>query len=79
MEKEAARLKPEIRDSEKGKITAEKRAVARLEFYRHLFVYVGVNAFLITINLFSNPFSWWFPFPLLAWGVFVFLHWLKLK
>lgn len=79
LQREAERLEPELRESEEGAYQAVKNVEARLGFYKHLYVYMGVNAFLILINMFSNPFKWWFPFPLLGWGVIVFLHWLTLK
>jgi len=78
-EKELGRLEPNDRDSDKGKKQAKTKAVARVRFYNHLYIYVGVNAFLIIINLLTNPFNWWFPFPLLGWGLGLFFHWMKLK
>ncbi len=26
------------------------------------------------MNLLTSPFSWWFQFPLLGWGIVIFLH-----
>jgi Flp pilus assembly protein TadB len=78
LQKELARLDPKSRDSEEGKELAEKQAHARVHFYNHLYIYVGVNAFLVLINLLSNPFSWWFHFPLLGWGIALFIHWMKM-
>jgi class 3 adenylate cyclase len=79
LQQELARLDPSSRGSEIEKEAAEKKAETRLHFYNHLYVYVGVNIFLIIINLLSSPFRWWFPFPLLGWGIGLFFHWLKLK
>ncbi|UCF86320.1 MAG: 2TM domain-containing protein [Desulfobacteraceae bacterium] len=39
---------------------------------------MGINAFLIVINLLTNPFKWWFLFPLVCWGFGLFMHWMKL-
>ena len=78
-QKELGRLDPTVRDSEDGKKYARIKAQARVKFYNHLYLYVGVNAFLIIINLISSPFDWWFQFPLLGWGLGLFFHWLKLK
>lgn len=78
-QKELDRLDPKVRDSEDGKKYARIKADARVKFYNHLYIYVGVNAFLIIINLITSPFNWWFPFPLLGWGLGLFLHWMKLK
>ena len=74
-----ARLNERSRKSEEGLDWAKYQAAARVRFYKHLYVYIGVNVFLIFINILSSPFSWWFPFPLLGWGLILFLHWMKLK
>ena len=78
-QKELGRLDPKVRESEDGEKFARIKAQARVKFYNHLYIYVGVNSFLIVINLISSPFNWWFPFPLLGWGLGLFFHWLKLK
>ena len=67
-----------LRDTEEGFAQADRQAYARVRFYNHVYVYVGINAFLIVINLLTNPFSWWFPFPLIGWGFGLFMHWMKL-
>jgi len=79
LQKELARLDAELQDSEEGKDLAGKKAHARVRFYNHLYIYVGINAFLILINLLSNPFNLWFHFPLLGWGIGLFLHWMKMS
>ena len=53
---------------------AKKRVEAKIGFYIHLAVYVGVNALLIIINLASSPQYLWFKWPLLGWGIGVFFH-----
>jgi hypothetical protein len=53
---------------------AKKRVEARIRFYIHLAVYVGVNSFLIIINLFASPQYLWFKFPLIGWGIGIFFH-----
>ncbi len=53
---------------------AKKRAEARIGFYIHLAVYVGVNILLIIINLSTSPQYIWFKWPLLGWGIGVFFH-----
>jgi class 3 adenylate cyclase len=50
-----------------------------VNFYRNLYIYIGVNAFLILINLFTTPFSWWFQFPLVGWGFLLFIQWVRRK
>ena len=79
LQKELAGLDPGYRDKDEARERATIKANARVHFYNHLYVYAGVNAFLIIINLLSNPFKWWFPFPLLAWGIILFIHWIKLR
>ena len=53
---------------------ARKRAREKYTFYTHLVVYVAVNLFLIAVNLFTSPQSYWFIWPLLGWGVAVVIH-----
>ena len=56
---------------------AEKRVKAKLRFYKHLTVYAAVNFLLLIINLLTSPRTPWFIWPLLAWGIPLFLHGLK--
>ena len=53
---------------------AKKRVEAKLGFYIHLAVYIGVNILLIIINLTSSPDYLWFIWPLFGWGVGLFFH-----
>jgi hypothetical protein len=53
---------------------AKKRVEAKIGFYIHLAVYVGVNALLIIINLTSSPQYLWFKWPLFGWGIGVLFH-----
>ena len=62
---------------EKGRI--ETLVMVKLRFYKHLYLFMGVNAFLILLNLITNPFNWWFPFPLIGWGIALFIHWMKIR
>ncbi len=77
--RELSRMDSEIRGSRHGMSRAEMKANKRIRFYNHLFIYVGVNVFLILINLISDPFDWWFPFPLIGWGFLLFMHWMKVN
>lgn len=77
-EKELLKLNRDDRNSNEGRAQAGKWANERVHFYSHLYIYIGINVFLITINLLTNPFKWWFPFPLLGWSIILFLHWVKL-
>ncbi len=53
---------------------AKKRVEAKIGFYIHLAVYVGVNLLLVIINLTSSPQYLWFIWPLFGWGIGVFFH-----
>ena len=50
------------------------RVEAKIGFYIHLAVYVGVNVLLIIINLSTSPGYLWFKWPLLGWGIGLFFH-----
>jgi predicted membrane channel-forming protein YqfA (hemolysin III family) len=43
-------------------------------FLVHLFVYVAVNALLIVVNLLYSPGNYWFPLPLIGWGLLLAAH-----
>ena len=53
---------------------AKKRVEAKIGFYIHLAVYVGVNLLLLVINLTSSPQYLWFKWPLFGWGIGIFFH-----
>lgn len=53
---------------------AKRRAEAKIGFYIHLAVYMGVNVLLVIINLSTSPQYIWFIWPLLGWGIGLFFH-----
>ncbi len=53
---------------------ARKRVEAKIGFYVHLTVYIGVNILLIIINLLTSPRYLWFIWPLIGWGIGVLFH-----
>jgi hypothetical protein len=53
---------------------AKKRVEAKIGFYTHLAVYLGVNILLIIINLTRSRESLWFFWPLLGWGIGLLFH-----
>jgi len=53
---------------------ARRRVDAKIGFYIHLAVYVGVNVLLIIINLLTSPQYLWFIWPAMGWGIGVFFH-----
>ena len=71
---ELADLKEGGQVTDKQKKQVERRTTARIHFYIHLYSFIGVNVFLVLMNLLTSPFSWWFQFPLLGWGIVIFLH-----
>jgi hypothetical protein len=62
-------------------VEAKKRQIfnaqRRREFKSHLVSFVAVNGFLVALNLFTSPSYFWSVFPLLAWGLGLFLHGMK--
>ena len=53
---------------------AKQRVEAKIGFYIHLAVYIGVNILLMVINLASSPQYLWFKWPLIGWGIGLFFH-----
>lgn len=54
--------------------SAKRRVEAKMGFYTHLTVYVGVIAFLAIINLVTSSSVIWFHWPMLGWGIAVAIH-----
>lgn len=75
MSRLSARRKPTSREISR----INDRIRRCVNFHKNLYIYIGVNAFFILINLSTTPFSWWFPFPLVAWGFLLFIQWLKIR
>jgi adenylate cyclase len=48
-------------------------------FYRHRRVYLGVIVFLFIINILTWPGIFWFHWPALGWGLFLFFHWISVS
>jgi hypothetical protein len=55
-------------------LRAKKVVNARIGFYIHLTAYLAVNALLVVINLATSTSRLWCIWPLLGWGVGVFVH-----
>lgn len=79
LQKELSELDENSPDFEREKWKIEAKVKGRIQFYNHLYVYVGINAFLLLINLLTSPFNLWFHFPLIFWGLGLFMHWMKLR
>ena len=56
---------------------SEARFETKAGFYNHLAVYLAVNILLVIINLTGSPEFLWFVYPLLGWGIGLFLHALR--
>ncbi|WP_432644940.1 2TM domain-containing protein [Methanobrevibacter sp.] len=59
------------------RVIAEKRADAKIKFYKDFLVYVVVNAILVVINFLFTPEFWWVVFPLFFWGIGIVIDFLK--
>jgi 2TM domain len=59
-------------DSQKRKAFNIQR---RKDFKSHLVSFIVVNGFLVLLNLVTSPSFLWSVFPLLGWGLGLFLHW----
>lgn len=63
--------------SDNIRAVAEKKADAKIEFYKNFISYVVVNAILALINFLFTPDIWWVLFPLFIWGIGVLFDFLK--
>lgn len=77
--RELSRLDSDLQGSGQGEVIAQKRVTKRIRVNKHFYFYIGVNSFLLLIDLFSDPLDFWFHFPLIFWGLVLFLQWVKLK
>ncbi|MBG7621049.1 2TM domain-containing protein [Herbaspirillum sp. AP02] len=55
-------------------LRAERRVARQLGFFRHLAIYLVVNAGLMLVSLLTSPHHWWSIGPLLGWGIGVLFH-----
>ena len=53
---------------------ARKRVLAKKGFFWHLGSYVAVGIFFFTMNMLTDPFDTWWPFPMLGWGIGLATH-----
>ena len=65
---------PELTEEEKAYGRAKMRAEAKILFFIHLGVYLGVNALLGIVNALTWTGYPWCLWPLAGWGVGVFIH-----
>ena len=55
----------------------EKRVDNKIKFYKDFTAYVIVNAFLAVINWLYTPEFWWVLFPIVFWGIGIFVKFLN--
>jgi hypothetical protein len=63
--------------NEERYFNAKKQIEEIKGFYGNLSSYIIFNLVLLTINLVTSPNHLWFYWPLLAWGIGVIIHGLK--
>ncbi|MBI5843318.1 MAG: 2TM domain-containing protein [Deltaproteobacteria bacterium] len=56
-------------DLEKAFAAAGERAAAKAGVLRHAWVFVWVNVFFLAVDAGASPESFWFMWPLSAWGL----------
>jgi len=62
-------------NEQRTKYQKAKEKVAALKgFYVHISVFVIVNLGLFLINMMASPGHLWFFWPLMGWGVGLFIH-----
>lgn len=68
--------KPATGEEEQAYKAARERAEAIQGLYIHLLVFAVVNAGLFGINWLTrgDDGGWWFYWPLLGWGIGLFIH-----
>lgn len=57
---------------------AKKRVKQLKAFYLHLISFVMINLFLFLLNYLTSPWSLWFYWVTLFWGIALVLHWLTI-
>jgi hypothetical protein len=53
---------------------AKKKVEEEKKFYYHLGVYAVMNVFFVILNLVTSPDHLWFYWPMLGWGLGIFLQ-----
>ena len=63
--------------SDSLRVIAERRADAKIEFYKSFTIYLIVNAALAGVNYIFTPEFWWVAFPVFFWGIGIAVEFLK--
>ena len=61
-------------ENQKAYQRAKHRVEAKIGFFIHLTVYLGVNLLLIIINIATSAGHFWFKWPLIGWGIGLLFH-----
>lgn len=56
---------------------ARKRVERQKKFYRNLSSWLGFSLFFFVLNMVTSPGRMWFIYPVAAWGLGVFLQWVR--
>jgi len=60
--------------SEREYRKARRRVKAKQGFYWHLMSYAIIIGFLFCINVLTDPYTQWFVYPALSWGIALAFH-----
>ena len=56
---------------------ARKKVKAKKDFYGHLVSFIVMSAFFFALNMLTSPWSLWFYWPILGWGIAVIFHYFE--
>lgn len=68
------KLHPPKSKNKRSKAKAQSKQ--RKIFNKHIWIYTGVNAILVILNVLTLPDFFWFYWPVLIWGLLLFIHWI---
>jgi len=55
-------------------LRARRKVDAKFAFYYHFGAYLIVNFILLIINMITSPGYMWVIWPVMGWGIAIFLH-----
>ena len=56
---------------------AQRRVEQKKGFYQHLTVFLSCGIFFFLLNMITDRVELWYFFPLLPWGVALFIHYVS--
>jgi class 3 adenylate cyclase len=71
--------KRQHRESDKHAVGTRSKELNMNRFYQHRRIYAGVIILLFIINILTWPGLFWFHWPALGWGLFLFIHWVSVS